>query len=134
MSRIQLQDNTASAVSKMSEGNPGALSAMMSILQVTRKVDPNAVMGGLGVILLLDTYEIYGSSIYVLWSDVCERNTVKMLAVLRATQLGMFSSETLKNASNRQDYSGKELVPVDKLYLKVKERLPSFDIDNTAGV
>lgn len=131
MSRIQLQDNLISAITKMAEGNMGAMTAMMEIIKIAPEVDPNAFMGGLGSILLMDTFEIYGTDIYVLWSDICERNTVKMLAVLRATQLGLFSSKTLKDASNRQDYSGKNLVPVDELYQKVKEKLPEFDAGST---
>jgi hypothetical protein len=34
--------------------------------------------------------------------DVCEQNHARMLAVLRATQLGMLSSEALLEVSNRQ--------------------------------
>ena len=41
MSRIQLQDNAISAVTKMSEGNPGAMTAMMEILKITPKLMAN---------------------------------------------------------------------------------------------
>lgn len=124
--RIKLTDSTMSAIVKMSDGNPGAMNVLMQLLQ-PNNIDPDNVMGGMGVILTLDSIGIYGSDIYVLNSDLCERNLAKMLAVLRATQLGLFSRETLKDACHRQDYSGRELVPVEELYLKVKERLPNFD-------
>ena len=52
---------------------------------------------------------------------------MKTLAVLRATQLGFFDNRTLKDACHRQDRSGKSMIPVDELLLKVKERLPNFD-------
>lgn len=124
--RIKLSDTTMDVMTKMSEGNPGALSVLMQMLMDT-KIDPDNAMGGLGNILMLDTYGIYGTDIYILNNDICNRDLVKTLAVLRATQLGMFSSKILKDACHRQDRSGKELVPVEELYLKVKERLPKFD-------
>lgn len=84
--------------------------------------------GGMGKILLLDTYGIYGTDIYVLYNDICERNLSKMVAVIRATQLGLFNSNILKDACSRQDYSGRKLVPLDELCQKVKERLPLFNL------
>nr|DAY55026.1 MAG TPA: hypothetical protein [Caudoviricetes sp.] len=51
-----------------------------------------------------------------------------MVAVIRATQLGLFNSNILKDACSRQDYSGRKLVPLDELCQKVKERLPLFNL------
>lgn len=87
-------------------------------------------MGGLGKILALDTLEIYGTNIYVLWNDICDRNTSKMIAVLRANQLGFISDQILKDACHRQDRSGRKTIPVEELYSKVIERLPRFDLVN----
>ena len=125
--RIQLKDSTMDVIVKMSDGDPGAMTTLMEILKNGETIDPDGVMGGLGPILLLDTFEIYGTDIYVLWSDICGRKINKMLAVLRACQLGMFSPSILKDACSRQDYSGKEMVSVEELYLKVKKQLPKFD-------
>lgn len=127
MSKIQLTDNGMDVMFKMSEGNPGALTALMEIFKDCEAIDPDSALGAMGSVLLLDNWNIYGTDIYVLWSDVCERSTVKMLAVIRACQLGLFSSDILKDAAHRQDYSGKKLIPVDELYNKVKEKLPRFD-------
>ncbi len=124
---IELTDTPLSAMVKMSKGNPGAASALVAIFKAVPIVDPDAAFGGLGAILLLDSYGIYGTDIYILWSDICERNTTKTIAVLRAVQLGFFSSAVLVDAAHRQDRTGKALVPVEELYLKVKERLPNFD-------
>lgn len=125
--RIKLTDSTMDVMMKMSDGNPGALNVLMQMLK-SDSIDPDAAMGGLGSILLLDTWGIYGSDIYILNNDICDRDLPKTLAVLRATQMGMFSSDILKDACHRQDRSGKALVPVDELYLKVKEALPNFDM------
>lgn len=130
MSKITLADNVMSAVIKMCEGNPGAITALMEILKCAKQVDPDDFMGGLGKILALDTLEIYGTNIYVLWNDICDRNTSKMIAVLRANQLGFISDQILKDACHRQDRSGREIIPVEELYVKVVERFPHFDLVN----
>lgn len=127
MSRIKLTDSIKDVVVKMSNGNPGAMSALMEMLSKGKTIDPDEHMQGLSPILMLDTLGIYGTDIYVLHSDICGRNLAKTLAVIRSTQLGYFNGSTLANACSRQDYSGRDLVPVEELYLKVKERLPSFD-------
>ena len=124
--RIKLTDSTMDVVVKMSEGNPGAMNVIMQML-TANNIDPDNAMGGLGALLLMDTYGIYGTDIYILNNDICDRDLAKTLAVLRATQMGMFDSNILKDACHRQDRSGKQLVPVEDLYLKVKERLPNFD-------
>lgn len=130
MSKITLADNAMSAVIKMCEGNPGAMTALMEVVKYGEQVDPNDFMGGLEKILALDTLEIYGTDIYVLWNDICDRNTSKMIAVLRANQLGFISGQILKDACHRQDRSGRDIIPVEELYSKVIERLPDFDLVN----
>ncbi len=131
MSRIQLTDNALSAITKMSEGNPGAAIVMMEMVKPqSNEIDPDSFMGGLGKILSLDTLEIYGSDIYVLHNDICERNMIKMFAVLRAHQLGFLNGNLLRDACHRQDRTGKDIIDVEDLYTKVKERLPNFKQSN----
>lgn len=124
--RIKLTDSTLDVVVKMCEGNPGAMNVLMEML-ISNNIDPDNGLGGLGAILMLDSLGIYGTDIYVLCNDICNKSLPKMLAVLRAVQLGLFDGTILKDASHRQDYSGCKLVPVEELYLKVKEKLPNFD-------
>lgn len=102
MSRIELTDSPMDAVIKMSNGNPGAMAAMMDILTQHNDIDPQAVMGGIGAILILDTWEIYGTDIYILHNDKCGRDTRKMLMLMRATQMGMFSDSKLKAMASDQ--------------------------------
>ena len=112
---------------KMSDGNPGALTTLMQIHEENHKIDPQDFMKGLGPILSLDSMGIYGTDIYVLYNDICDRHLPKMLAVIRSCQLGLFDSKLLANACHRQDYSGKQFVPVEELYNEVKEKLSDFD-------
>lgn len=134
--RISINDSMQDIVVKMCEGNPGAMGVLMDMLEKGAAIDPDsALSGGLGSILQLDAQGIYGTDIYVLNNDICERNLPHTMAVLRAVQLGLFDASTLKDACGRQDYSGKELIPVGELYAKVKERLPNFDsVENVKGI
>lgn len=128
MSKIQLNDDIKTLVAKMSNGNPGAITAMMEILINGDRIDPNDAMGGEGNLLLLDTFRIYGTAIYVLYNDICDRDVAKMIAILRAAQLGMLDPVTLRSACYRSDFSGRKIIPVDDLCRKVKEELPMFNI------
>ena len=75
----------------MAEGNPGALSVMMELYKITPEIDSMNLLGGLGTILLLDTFEIYGPRIWMLYKDFCQENIEKTLFVLRACQMGIMS-------------------------------------------
>ena len=104
MSRIKSDDNVQDILIKMSEGNPGALAAMMEILEKHNEIDPQAAMGGLGAILILDTWGIYGTEIYVLFSDKCGKDVRKMLMLIRATQLGLFPQSRLNEMARDQSF------------------------------
>lgn len=114
-------------ITKMSDGNPGAATVLMEMVSKGRFVDPQSLHLGFGGVFTLDTLGIYGTDIYVLWSDICGKQLNKTLAVLRAHQLGLFDGDTIKDACSRQDYSGRNMIPVEELYLKVKEQLTDFD-------
>lgn len=127
MSRIKLNDSMVDVVSKMSNGNPGAINVLMQLMNPeTNKIDPDNIMGGLGNILSLDTLGIYGTDIYVLANDICENNLVKFVTVLRAHQLGFLNGNKLRDACSRQDRSGKKMINIIELHKKVKELLPKF--------
>lgn len=78
----------------MSEGNPGAVQALVTLLQGS----PTAI----ATLLFLDTLEIYGSSIYILWNDQCGRDTDKFIKLLTATQMGTFDVDRLKRLASCQ--------------------------------
>lgn len=122
-SRIQLHMNMQDVLWEMSEGNPGAITVMMRLLQDVPLIDPDDVFAGLGVLMSLDTNRIYGPRIWMLYKDVCGEDLVKMVASLRAVQLGFIPFETLNHAI---DHYGDGVDP-DALYAQVKERLPFFD-------
>ena len=102
MSRVEITDTVSDMMVKMSDGNPGALTTMMVMLQESQAIDPQMALGGLGTVMLLDTWEIYGSGIYVLYNDKCDRDLRKMVLLIRATQLGKFPHNKLKEMADDQ--------------------------------
>ena len=75
----------------------------------------------------MDTWEIYGSSIYILWNDRCDRDVRKLLMLIRATQLGFFSHTKLQQMAADQrrtiNLTEEEFTELDK---KVCEQLEDF--------
>lgn len=126
-SRIGMNDSFAEIVTKMSDGNPGADRVVIEMLQPeSNKIDPDSIMGGMMKVLALDSLGIYGTDIYVLYNDICDRDMVKTFTILRSHQLGFLGSSVLKDACSRQDRSGRGMINVGELYEKVKEELPEF--------
>lgn len=127
MGRIQLTDPTMDIIVKMSDGNMGATMAIMDIIEQHEQIDPQAMLGGIGAILALDDMGIYGTDIYVLYSDKCQKDVRKFLVLMRANQLGFLSQCKLKEMSSDQmmqiNLTVEELTELDN---KVCEQLEGF--------
>lgn len=135
MSRIGLHDTVVETLVKMADGNPGALTAMMEIIRDHEDIDPQAFMGGIGAVMLLDTWEIYGSEIYILWNDKCQRNVRKMLMIMRATRMGLFDRDKLRAmASDEMRQIDLDQDEWDELDSKVCGRLDRFKKPESAAV
>ena len=100
MSRLELTDTVTDILVKMSDGNPGAINVMMQMLQEAENIDPQAILGGVGAVMSLDTHEIYGSNIWILYKDVCGGDLRKMIMLMRATQLGKFPQTRLQSLAS----------------------------------
>jgi hypothetical protein len=132
--RIQLEDDFAGIVTKMTDGNIGAVTCMIRTMELTRAIDPASIIGEIGPLLTLDNIGIYGSAIWVLFKNVCKEKPAVMIAVLRATQLGILDKETVLASAVRQNRQADQEIlfdPID-IYYKVRERLGIFDPNNTA--
>lgn len=66
-----IQDNFI----KFSEGNPGALSTLFELLKQAQ--DKTALF-----LITLDRMELYGSHLYMLWNDCCNRDINKVIKIL----------------------------------------------------
>ena len=120
--RLGLDDTSLGVLVKLSEGNPDALTVCSDLLRNGAKIDPDAVLKGLSPLLALDTANIYASRIWMLYKDVCGEDLTRMIAVLRATQLGFLSTEALNHAID----NGGDGVDVNDLERQVRIRLPHF--------
>jgi len=128
--RIQLTDTLVEMIVKMTEGNPGATKAIGSMIHITSVIDPDCAFGLRGPIIYLDSYGIYGSAIYTLYNDHCNRNPHKMLVLLRAAQMGIFNSNKLYQLS--QDQTRENSISTeewDRIVGELKEKLPSMNVD-----
>ena len=121
--RIALTDTVIDTTTRMSEGNPGAITVMVNLMKESPKVDPDDMFGPLGPLMSLDSYGIYGSRIWMLYKDVCNQSAVRTLAVLRGMQLGLISDTVVDHAI---DHRGEGL-DVEEIMARVKERLPAFN-------
>jgi len=128
--RIGLDDTIGVAMHKMSEGNPGALTVLMRIMEEGQAIDPQGLAGGHGAILALDTLGIYGAQIWMLYKDVCGENIEHTLGVLRAWQLGGLTKSALLAAVNNYGQG----IDVAALVAGVKARLPEFGAKDAASV
>jgi hypothetical protein len=86
--RIELNMSILDVLMTMCDGNPEAITALNDLYSNGTKHDPDAWCGGLTQILMLDTYEIYGSRIWMFYSDVCKKHLGVMVALIRAVQMG----------------------------------------------
>jgi len=120
--RIDLMDSFNDIIYKISEGNPGALNVLLQSLTAVKDVDPDCALGALGPALLLDTFGIYGSNIWVLYKDCCYQDIRLFWACLRGLQLGFVTEAEIDDAILN---NGKGFEP--KIILrKIRKELPDF--------
>lgn len=85
---------------KWSQGNPGAAAFLMSLLQ------PENAVKGIAILRKLEEGKsIRGTNLYVLWSDLCDRDMSKVETLCKNCPTAV-----LEDACSRQDYSGRDLV------------------------
>jgi len=127
--RLSLTDTPVTTIMKMSDGNPGACVVMTNLLSNGGNIDPQDFMGGLGNLLSLDSHGIYGSDIWGLFKYVCGEDLTKMVATLRAVQLGIIPEEDLLRAIKAINYTNDDnfKLDVNDLHIKVCEQLEQFE-------
>jgi len=83
-----------------SQGNPGALTFLMEFLK------PGNEILGISIISKLEqTKSIRGTNLYVLWSDLCDKDLNKVEMLCKNCPI-----DILEDACSRQDYSGINLI------------------------
>ena len=131
MSRIKMNDSAIAIIMKMGEGNPGALNALMELMKNEPTVDPQSFWSGVGTMLALDTLGIYGSSIYILFSDKCKKDVRKMIMLLRAHNLGYITAELIQQMAADQmgvvNLTDDEFAELDKKVCAQLDRFKKAD-------
>lgn len=108
----------------LSDGNPGAINVLVGLAEKGSKIDPDSMLGGIGALFALDTFAIYGPSIWMLYKDICDSNISRMIGVLRAVQLGFLPEATL-----RREITDGRSIDIDALLARVKAHLPNFQLE-----
>ena len=124
--RITIDMTIMDGIVAMVEGNPGAINACINLMETAEKIDPDAALGQIYPLFSLDSLGIYGSRIYMLWSDVCDRQPQKVLAILRAYQLGQLCGTTEAAIHYAIDNRGAGL-DLDAIMTAVQTKLPKFN-------
>jgi hypothetical protein len=122
MARIKLEMHINDALFAMSDGNPGAITVLMDSVTKNSEIDPMNALGPWGLVLNLDEFEIYGHRIWGLYKNLCGEDLPRTTAVVRATQLGIISRETLNQAID-----GKTTIDIKEITDKVRDELPDFN-------
>ena len=122
--RLALEDSVQSGTLKLCDGCPGAIEALVHMMAVVKDLDPDLMMGAFGVLLSLDSSAIYGTDIYLLFSDICGKNEAKACTVLRAMRLGVTSESKVKEAIQK---SRSKILDLDQILDDVCERLPAYN-------
>lgn len=116
-------------VQALTGGNPGALSVCTLILKDGAKIDPDSAEGGFMPLLLMDTFEIYDGDIWLLYKDICGMDIVKLLAVLRACQMGGLADCTQASIKQSLQFVGRGIkvqLDLDAILEAVQEKVPQF--------
>ena len=87
-------------IMEWSNGNPGAMTFLGSLVSIENVVRTNTIIQKLEV-----AKSIRGTNLWVLFSDLCGKDLSKVECLCKNCL-----TEILEDACSRQDYSGRELV------------------------
>lgn len=127
---LTLDDTTQGAIMKLAQGNPGALTVLMQVMQQAERIDPDSIGGPTMVLIRLDELGLHGPKIWMLYKDVCGQSVSRMMGALRAVQLGIISDSVLVAAV---DNYGRGL-DLEAALAAVKTRLPRFQLETPDAV
>lgn len=95
---------------KLADGNPGALQFLLAI---AGRMDIDVRYSK--ALAIAEILNIRGSNLYILWNDICERNTELTVFVLLAADDSIINADVLIDACSRQDRSGRDMIDITKV-------------------
>lgn len=123
----ELDITPAQMIVTLSGGNMGSVICMLTLLEYGDQIDP-AAWSPIAALLDLDTQNIWDADIWVFYKYICGEDPMKMLAVLRACQLGGLAGVT-REAIKKAIAAGGAGIDVDAAVAAVKDCLPNFNVD-----
>jgi hypothetical protein len=127
--QITFNDSPTDAILKVSKNNPGAGVAISQMMETVSKVDPDSTLGAIGVVFKLDDLEVYGEDVHMLYKYHCGQDPKRLLLLMRAVYLGLFSLEKFKAMSKHPRRDLLTAAQWDRLIMRVKKEVPRFKID-----
>lgn len=131
--RLSLEMTAEEIVKAMAEEGDSGISSFNAemicteIIVYGKNIDLDDAFQGFGTILLLDTLGIWGDKIRQL-HEMCDRNIAKMIAVLRAYQLGQLANVTREKLVHAIANHG-EGIDLEAVLTAVKKKLPRFNVE-----
>lgn len=135
MSKIErtVIDETTDKILSLCKGSSGAYKCLLNLLNSNRRIDPGNTFGPLGSIIILHSSKIEGDRIHLLFHVICKENVARLIAVLRAVQLGMLCKTKVITATENWKTAYSEPINVKEVYRQVKQYLGmDFDPENEA--
>jgi len=94
-------DNNKKCITKLCQNNPGCIRSLVELAEYYDSIK-NPHIEVLGLLHLLDEFEIYGTDIYILWNDKCNQDIKKFILLIRATQFNIVTLKNLKRMAEDQ--------------------------------
>lgn len=113
----------------LADGNPGAIRVLMELIQHGKEIDPDDALAPFGSLFGLDNLDCYGSRIWMFFKDVCGQDLHKMVALMRAVQLGYTSDTAINHAIDGH----RDALDITSLLTQVKAQLPAFQIERSTS-
>lgn len=92
MHKIKIGDSLKDIIYKISEGNPGVIAFILELSNLCDKKAINFVK----LLMIIDSMELYGSSLYMLWNDSCGRDINKSIKIIQAFRVGIITKQHIK--------------------------------------
>lgn len=108
--KYQYPDET---IMLMCEGNPGALTAMLNLHKAAFGEDPQHGQWPWEMVKICDELEIYGSRLYMLWSDCLDKDCSKMAELAKLYRAGTVTADFIREQIKGSGYRGYKFNPAD---------------------
>jgi len=128
MGKMNLDTGLVEGIMAMSKGNIGAANALSEMAQGWLEADPQSGFASFAPLWFLDTLEIYGADIHVLWKDCCECKVERVVMLSRAIQIGLIDCYSVVQASHRYNHGKPQTFDWEVLAAKLVKEFPDLRI------